>query len=572
MHALFHVLPAPDVVLPTLVEPLHARVMEAKQGCPPLYLAKLLFLLGQACVCTLVFTERIATVAKRSGGTVAAKGDGDGDGGEAKEGADAMEEEMGMVAAADAEHERIFHGVTERELALDDDQLLGKFHRLVAFIVANQRGQYSHPVLRETAVMALCRYMAVSSELCEMYLPLLFTVVEREHTPAVRTSIVIALGDLAFRFPNSLEPWTAKFYARLMDADVTVRYNTLMTLTHLILNDMIKVKGQVSHIVTCLNDPCDKVRSLARLFFNELAKRSNNPVYNLLGDIIGTLSRADDAATGTAATIATAAADPSAASETRLLSTHEFQSTMVFLLGFVKKDKQGDALVERLLNRLGLAQDVVQRRNLAFCIAQLPFTEKGVKKMIELIRVYKDCLHDDEVYEYFYTAVSKAKKAGPSGAPGKATAAASSEGQESTVDAPDGAEAKNTVEEFLCIMDAVRDPDAGDLNLDNFVSSTPATGALAKPRGKKPPRKSTAVKPTAGTAKGKTSSYAKAAPKKKANKKKKEWSSDEEEAVLESDSDDGAGAGMSDDDFSAPTKQKVRGTTSRTRKPLAEAN
>jgi condensin complex subunit 1 len=395
MHALFHVLPAPDLVLPTLVTPLYEKVSAAKEGgCSPLLLAKLLFLLGQACVCTLVFTERIATLAKRTSAKPAAKGGDE----EAKDGVDAMEEEMGMVAAADAEHERLFHSVTERELALDNTQLLGKFHHLVAFIVANQKGQYGHPVLRETAVMALCRFMCVSSELCEMYLPLLFTVVERETGDNVRTSVVIALGDLAFRFPNSLEPWTAKFYARLADKNVTVRYNTLMTLTHLILNDMIKVKGQVSHIVTCLNDPSDKVRSLARLFFNELAKRSNNPVYNLLGDIIAILSRAED--TPDTAPVGVAAAGGSsghAAAEARVLSTHEFQSTMTFLLGFVKKDKQGDALVERLLNRLGLADNTTQRRNLAFCIAQLPITEKGVKKMAELIRIYKDCLHDDEV-------------------------------------------------------------------------------------------------------------------------------------------------------------------------------
>ena len=35
-------------------------------------------------------------------------------------------------------------------------------------------------------------------------------------------------------------------YARLSDRDSGVRYNTLMVLTHLILNDMVKVKGQVS--------------------------------------------------------------------------------------------------------------------------------------------------------------------------------------------------------------------------------------------------------------------------------------------------------------------------------------
>ena len=53
------------------------------------------------------------------------------------------------------------------------------------------------------------------------------------------------MGDLAFRFPNAMEPWTSRMYARLSDDSQVVRYNTLMVLTHLILNDMVKVKGQV---------------------------------------------------------------------------------------------------------------------------------------------------------------------------------------------------------------------------------------------------------------------------------------------------------------------------------------
>lgn len=37
--------------------------------------------------------------------------------------------------------------------------------------------------------------------------------------PAVRSNLVIAIGDLAFRFPNLLEPWTANIYKPLSDPD-----------------------------------------------------------------------------------------------------------------------------------------------------------------------------------------------------------------------------------------------------------------------------------------------------------------------------------------------------------------
>ena len=47
----------------------------------------------------------------------------------------------------------------------------------------------------------------------------------------------------------SFTPYTPTYYCyRLNDANVMVRYNTLTVLTHLILNDMVKVKGQVCEV------------------------------------------------------------------------------------------------------------------------------------------------------------------------------------------------------------------------------------------------------------------------------------------------------------------------------------
>jgi hypothetical protein len=63
---------------------------------------------------------------------------------------------------------------------------------------------------------------------------------------------------------------TCCFISRLRDPVVEVRYNTLMVVTHLVLNDMIKVKGQVSHVAMSLNDECPLVADLARLFFVKL--------------------------------------------------------------------------------------------------------------------------------------------------------------------------------------------------------------------------------------------------------------------------------------------------------------
>jgi len=65
----------------------------------------------------------------------------------------------------------------------------------------------------------LIRYVDVnvyccSSEFCEKHLQLLFTILEKSGNAVVRANAVIALGDLTFRFPNLIEPWTSHVYAR----------------------------------------------------------------------------------------------------------------------------------------------------------------------------------------------------------------------------------------------------------------------------------------------------------------------------------------------------------------------
>jgi hypothetical protein len=70
---------------------------------------------------------------------------------------------------------------------------------------------------------------------------------------------------LAFRFPNELEPYQHLLYARLRDADGGVRKNTLLVLSHLILNGMVKIKGQVGELAVCLNDADPTISGVTRM-------------------------------------------------------------------------------------------------------------------------------------------------------------------------------------------------------------------------------------------------------------------------------------------------------------------
>ena len=232
--------------------------------------------------------------------------------------------------------------------------------------------------------------MVVDVKICEANLQLVFTMLQNRVVEApLRSNLVIALGDLALRFPNSLEPWTEHVYRPLGDPDVSVRKTAMMVLTHLILNDMMKVKGHIAKMAARLEDEDERVAALASLFFHELAKKEykgTSPIYNLLPDMLSMLSQ-----------------DTS-------LSNAQFQSVMAQLLVHIKKDKHGDALVEKLCQRFAATEDVSQWRNIAFCISQLPFSDKGVKKLIEGHAAYKNALEDDETAGVILSIVAKVKK------------------------------------------------------------------------------------------------------------------------------------------------------------------
>lgn len=298
--------------------------------------------------------------------------------------------ELGVGSvAADAELDAMKEA-SEAQI-LSANGLLGPYARMVA-TCCRDRTSFARwdANLRSSALLALSKLMIVDAETCEANLQLVFTLLQiRSVEPGVRSNLVIALGDLALRFPNVLEPWTEHIYRPLGDPDTGVRKNTMMVLTHLILNDMMKVKGHIAKMAVCLEDEDERIAALAQLFFHELAKKEykgTSPIYNLLPDILSNLSR-----------------EPG-------LSRTGFQSVMQRLLGYIKKDKQGDSLVEKLCQRFAATEDPMQWRNVAFCLGQLPLSEKGLRKLSEGFKSYKMALADRDTAEIIGGVIAKAKK------------------------------------------------------------------------------------------------------------------------------------------------------------------
>jgi len=142
----FHIHPVPDKVMALVIQHMYGALSSSAIAAPSLTgrtdydetcsnicsIARLLFVLGQTCLSSLVYTETIAATAKKYPSTScsSSKGDPTGGGRESKtrgaakassssssgegtgftenvEAVDAMEEEMGAAAADDADREKV---------------------------------------------------------------------------------------------------------------------------------------------------------------------------------------------------------------------------------------------------------------------------------------------------------------------------------------------------------------------------------------------------------------------------------------------------------------------------------
>ncbi|GAA5989443.1 hypothetical protein JCM10908_000476 [Rhodotorula pacifica] len=337
-------------------------------------LSQLLFVAGHCAIKQLVHLELVERDLKRRKAedekTKGSKKVGDD---ELDQVAGSVEDDIGDVIAA----------AKEKELMFGPQSLLAVFGPMAAAVVAQPK-VYKHSMLQTAATLALSKFMCVSSEFCAEHLMLLFKVLETSKEPAVRSNIVIALGDIAVCFSTIMDENSDRLYAGLHDKDPTVKKNTLMVLTHLILNGMIKVKGQLGEMAKCLSDNDKRIKDLAHLFFEELATKEK-AIYNNLPDIISHLS-----------------------SGSNPVDEDTFQVSMKFIFKFVDKKKEAESIVEKLCQRFSGTNQPRQWRDIAFCLSLLPFnSDNAVKKLLEGLPFYQDKLHEETVYKRFGEILTK---------------------------------------------------------------------------------------------------------------------------------------------------------------------
>ncbi|KAL2633859.1 hypothetical protein R1flu_005338 [Riccia fluitans] len=299
-----------------------------------------------------------------------------------------ISKELGLNASDDAKLDDIVEQAENEIVSGDMNRkfLIGAIAPVVVKLCRASAVMHQNPKLQANAMLALCKLMVIDAEFCDKNLQLLFTVAQNSPEDSIRSNCVIALGDLALRFPNLLEPWLDRMYARVHDPSASVRKNSVLVLSHLILNDMIKVKGHISELAMHIEDEDQRISDLVKVFFHELSKKGNNPIYNLFPDVLSRLSCNE------------------------ALSQNKFYTIMQFLMATIKKCKQMEGLIEKLCNRFMGTTDPRQWQSLAYCLSQLTYTQSCLRRLSDSSKLYEHALVDDEVFGHFKALIVKTRK------------------------------------------------------------------------------------------------------------------------------------------------------------------
>jgi len=98
----------------------------------------------------------------------------------------------------------------------------------------------------------------------------------------VKGNILIAVGDLYKWFTNTLESHNDKFFDNLHSDNSYVRRHCFRVISHLALNDMIKIRGEISDICLLLKDDDQKIRDLVKLFLHEIHSKNKDTIFQLI--------------------------------------------------------------------------------------------------------------------------------------------------------------------------------------------------------------------------------------------------------------------------------------------------
>lgn len=376
IDVLFQICAQPVATMETIVKKI---VAECSSSSKSLTLAKLIFIIGHLALKADIQLARLQQQHQQASKAFEKK---------SKATDSASIEEHVSSATFEESIADFYTLIRERELLFASDALLAPFRELVVWIINHPQRFSPNSLLYSMSALSLAKLMATSEEFCKQQMPKFLelltgnTVNER-----IQSNLIVAFGDFTTSFPSLMDEHIVVLYERLLDHSIRVRINSLLVLSWLILNGMIKVKGQLHLITLCFLDSDPKIAHLSQTFFQDLGTKDPNAIYNAIPDLISNLSSHFDS------------------------RQEEFIQIMRQVFALLKREKQIDNVIVKILARLNGCMQEKVAANLFACLSLLFGT--GEAKVLERIIESYPTVFADKLWflqQGLVELIAKAKK------------------------------------------------------------------------------------------------------------------------------------------------------------------
>ena len=277
------------------------------------------------------------------------------------------------------------------ESIFQKDNLLYSFVELVKKIIYTEikLEESQDGLLFTVSINSLIKFMILNTKTAQENLPLLYDLLKNlKISEKIKSNIIIGIGDLFHRYPNLLNPKIRELFSCLKSTK-NLKRTTITVLSHLILNDYVKIKAEIADFVLLLDDEDSSIVENAKIFFFELNQKDPLFINNILPDAISRLSRKE---------------------EEGGISEISFEKFSKYILQFIDKINLIEKLIEKLVLRLRETENEKEVRNVLICIYHLSANEKNLKKLLENADILRRKLSIEAVGDILKNIIIKYRK------------------------------------------------------------------------------------------------------------------------------------------------------------------
>ena len=321
-------------------------------------LAKVLYFLTEVALRVVVHADNLAKEYKRQKETKEQDEVDNIGGGEIAQ----IESDLSSIKASE---EKLFHqGVIAqiRDLLVHSAQNLNKL---------------SSNFLKKSVVVSFGKMLCLNKELCEKHIADLLKIAQEAPLEELRCSSVVILGDIFVRQPIVIDQHKGRFFEMLKDPSLKVCKKALIVISHLVLNDMIKLRGFLGHVLRCYLH--EELKGIVRAFLKAQFRKERQDLANMIPEALENLSR---------------------------LQHSSFKIVVEELMQFFSTERSKQNILTMLASKLGSSSEVT---NYAYWISLIEINEFGLEKLMSYSSIWAaPVLNDETANQYFFEVLRKA--------------------------------------------------------------------------------------------------------------------------------------------------------------------